>query len=96
MKLSGNATFAEDLSHISGFSGDSTKHWSEREIEGPYSQLDSHLQLTKRTDRFCSREGGILIIKLVLKLFENIHSFLLLVGIEIQLEQPIRSCIRLV
>ena len=75
MKLSGNAAFAEDLSHISGFSGDSTKHWSEREIERPYSQLDSHLQLTKRTDRFCSREGGILIIKLVLRLFEDIHFF---------------------
>ncbi|CAF4974870.1 unnamed protein product, partial [Rotaria sp. Silwood1] len=45
-----------NLSHIGRFFGEATRHWSEREIAWAFSQLDSHIQLKKKIDRFYSCE----------------------------------------
>lgn len=62
--MSDNGSSNEDLSYIGRFFGEATRHWSEREIAWAFSQLDSHLQLQKKIDRFYSCEHGKLIIKI--------------------------------
>ncbi|CAF1195139.1 unnamed protein product [Rotaria sordida] len=56
LNLLGDGTSIEDLSHIGRFFGEATRHWSEREIAWAFSQLDSHIQLKKKIDRFYSCE----------------------------------------
>lgn len=82
----------DGYSHIGRFLGETTKHWSEREITWTFSQLDSHLQLRKKIDRFYSCEHGQFLPSLLLLLIDDSFS----VGIEHQLEYAIRSCFRLV
>ncbi|CAF1345149.1 unnamed protein product [Rotaria magnacalcarata] len=56
LNLSDDGSCMEDLSRIGRFFGEATRHWSEREIAWAFSQLDSHLQLQKKVDRFYSCE----------------------------------------
>ena len=51
----------KELSFIGRFFGETTKHWSEREIAYAFSQFDSQLQIRKKIDRFYSCEHGLCI-----------------------------------
>ena len=58
LKLSVDGTSTDDLTYVGHFFGEATKHWSEREIAWSFSQLETHLQLKKKIDRFYSSEHG--------------------------------------
>jgi hypothetical protein len=73
LKLSGDGKSMEDLSHMGRFLGETTKHWSEREIAWAFSQLDPQIQLKKKIDRFYSCEHGIFNYSIEIYLLDKIY-----------------------